>query len=136
MIYKCKHFSIYELVPPQMKNEEELNLWMIFPRRNLEVIDALREDYGSLIINSWEWGGKFEQSGIRLPNSQFYSQTSQHSYANAFDIHPQNEEVEKIRSDIRNRRFSYMERITGLELDVSWLHIDFRNYDGLLEFRP
>jgi len=136
MIFQCNHFGIFELVPPELKDSKEANLWMLFPKKNLEVIDALRDDYGKMYINTWSWDGRFSQSGIRLPSSDYYSTTSQHSYANAFDIHPQDEEVEKIRSDIMNRRFDYMEVITGLELNVSWLHIDFRNYDGLFTFSP
>jgi len=135
-MYRCKHFSIFELVPPEFKNEKEATLWMLFPKKNLEVIDAIREDYGKCFINTWPWDGTLSQSGIRLPKSDYYSPTSQHSYANAFDIHPLEKDVKIIRHDIIDRRFDYMRLITGLELDVDWLHIDFRNYEGLLTFKP
>ena len=136
-MYKCKHFAIYELVPPDIyESYEEWKLWNLFDPTGLEVIDLLRDKYGAFLINDYQWGWDHTQSGLRTEKSKYYSFTSLHSWARAFDKRPQDTPLEKIRQDISDRKFKFMEKIKGLELGVSWLHIDFRNSDSLISFRP
>lgn len=136
-MYRCRHFGIYELVPPEIHKEyEEWKLWNLFDSVGLEVIDLLRDTYGIFIINDYQWEGSYTQSGLRTRESAYYSFTSLHSWARAFDKKPQETPLEEIRQDILDRRYGWMEKIKGLELDVPWLHIDFRNSDTLITFRP
>lgn len=140
-MYQCKHFNIPELVPPELYNNNKnslYKLWWLFPKVLLITIDKLRETYGPVYCNTYIFNFNKPRvaSGLRLPDSKYYSETSQHSYANAVDLIWFANDVEKIRKDIIDKKYEWMKNIKGLELDVSWLHIDFRNSDKLITFKP
>ena len=136
-MYKCKHFLIEELVPPQVFKDRGQKAWQLLDDRMLMTIDRLREKYGSMTINSWKWGGDREWSGLRTSDSPYYSKYSQHSFGKAFDIIFKNVTAEKVRQDILANpdKFEF-EYINSLELGVSWLHIDSRNSNRIFAFRP
>ena len=136
-MYKCKNFSIHELVPPEIFNQyPEWKLWLLFDNRLLTVLDKLRDTYGPLTVNNWKWGGEYTQSGLRMSDSKYYSLTSQHAHGRAGDCRPEDVSVEAIRQDIIDRKYPWMKLIKGLELGVSWLHIDTRNNKTLVTFKP
>ena len=91
-MYKCKHFSIQELVPPDVYEDAKKNgvlwkLWYLFDTRTLITLDRIREfvDTG-ITINNWKWGGDFTDSGYRAPNSTVGSKYSSHRRCGAFDL--------------------------------------------------
>ena len=91
-MYKCKHFSIQELVPPDVyedakKKSETWKLWYLFDTRTLITIDRIREFLGTgITINNWKWGGDFTDSGYRAPNSTVGSKYSSHRRCCACDL--------------------------------------------------
>lgn len=129
MTYKCKWFQIEELVPEVVYNQagKEIYLWWMFDSQALFVLDMLREKYGKMLVNDWLWGGKRRMAGFRPWGSSIGSTFSQHHFGRAFDALPQEADPDDIRKDIQNQEFWWMEEITGLELNVSWLHFDTRN---------
>lgn len=137
-MYICKHFDIEELVPPEVYEmaSKEVNLWLIFDREALIILDNLRDTYGPLIVNDWKWGGERALSGFRPWETSTGSTFSQHKFGRAFDIIPQETSVETMRLDVLERQYTFMQRITGLELGISWFHFDVRNSDKLVSFRP
>lgn len=138
-MYRCEHFRIEELVPPEAMDlvENEAILWWLFDDRLLRVADRLRKDYGPMTVNDWPWGGEYTDSGLRLPGSQYYIPTSQHAHGRALDLKPREVSVGEVRQDITGRLRDYMCQVTGVELGVSWLHIDVRNTNGQLHtFKP
>ena len=136
-MYTCRHFLIKELIPPDLSHPKQwAALWRLFDDRLLRAADLLRDEYGPMTVNDWIWGGGYTDSGLRLPGSEYYSFTSQHSHGRALDLKPQDAEVQRIREDIIGRKKSWMGLITGVELDVEWLHIDTRNAEELHMFRP
>ena len=136
-MYKCKYFSLKELLPKRFYEENYPHygdkLWLIFDRRGLETIDSLRETYGKMFVNNWPWGGPLQYCGYRPPDCDVGSWLSQHRFGRAFDLHPLEASVEEIRNDILSGKWPL---IRGLELYVSWLHIDFRNASKLITFNP
>ena len=136
-MYKCKHFTLEELLPKQFFSEffptHGDKLWQLFRPTALKTIDGLRECYGKMFCNNWKWGGHLQFCGYRPPTCGVGSLLSQHRFANAFDLHPQEVSVLEIREDILNGKWP---TIRGLEVNVSWLHIDFRNSDHLITFQP
>jgi len=100
------------------------------------VLDLLRETYGPAVVNDWVWNGESTMSGFRPFGSPIGSAFSQHKFANAFDVHFHEADLHEVRADIMNRKYEFMSKIKGLELDVSWLHFDCRNCDELLTFKP
>ncbi len=132
---KSKYFKIHELVPKKMFEEYGESAWKYVDPRLIESIDKLKEHFnlGTMTINNYFWGGNREWSGIRTPDSPYYSYGSQHSYGNAFDIVFSNYTTEEARNYIIDNpdKFPY---IKGMELGVDWLHIDVRNEDKLITF--
>ena len=134
-MYKCEHFKIQELVPPQVYNDRGDLAWELLDDRALRTIDCLRADYGTCIINNWSYGGERMWSGLRTVESPYYSPYSQHSFGRAFDCIFTKVTAEQIRQDIVQGRRFYPD-ISGMELNTSWLHVDVRNTVKIKMFNP
>jgi len=133
---KSKYFKIHELVPKAMYEKYGEKAWRYVDVRLIETIDKLKEHFnlGTMTINNYYWGGNREWSGIRTPDSPNYSYGSQHSFANAFDIVFSDYSAEEVRNYILENLDEF-EYIKGMELQVSWLHIDVRNEDKIVLFK-
>lgn len=136
-MYKCKYFKIQELVPEHVYAARGEKAWYLLDDRALKTLDKLRETFGPLICNSWSWGGNRKWSGLRTPESQYYSPYSQHTYGRAFDLISSQKTAEELREYVLNNQeeFPY---IRGIELEVSWLHFDVGNRptDSIYTFKP
>lgn len=134
---KCSHFAIQELVPPHIYRKRGEKAWQLLDDRLLLTLERLRTKYGPMTINTWANGGDRQWSGLRTPGSPYYSETSQHSFGRAADCLFRDHSAEDVRQDILESPNSEMFRlINSLELGVSWLHIDVRNCDRILAFKP
>ena len=133
--YRCRHFAIHELVPSRVFTERGEKAWELLDDRLLIAIDFLRDEFGQMTINNYFWGGNRQWSGLRTADSHYYSPYSQHSFGRAVDVLFRDADVDKVRSSIVKNPDSYL-YIRGMELGTSWLHIDTRNYNGLLTFKP
>lgn len=136
MIYIPKYFKIQEFLPEDFYNEYKMrtdNLWFIFDGGLLRSCDVIRERYGKIFINTWLFSGDKHLRGWRPFNSDVGKPLSQHKFGRAADLEPQIVSAEEIRRDIIARKNEIgLGAITCIEKDVSWLHIDTRNYNGLL----
>lgn len=123
-----KFFKVHELVPKKMYDRYGEKAWRYVDVRLIETIDKLKEHFnkGSMTINNYYWGGKREWSGIRTPDSPYYSVGSQHNYGNALDIVCSNYSAEEVRQYILNNQDEFP-HIRRLEKDVSWCHLDLAN---------
>jgi len=125
---KSTKFKIYELVPVELYNSvHEDVLWQMMDPGLLATIDAIKAKFpkGSMIINSYKWGGDRGWSGLRTKNSKYYSPTSQHSLGKAIDAVFTAYDVEEVRQYILDNSEEFP-HIGGIELGVSWLHVDTR----------
>jgi len=132
---RSKYFKVHELVPKKMYEKYGKKSWRYVDTRLIESIDKLKEIFnlGTMTINNYVWGGSREWSGIRTPESPYYSYGSQHSYANAIDAVFSDYSAEEVRNYIINNQHEFT-HIKGMELGVDWLHIDLRNEDELTLF--
>jgi len=140
MDYIPKHFQSYEVVPREVhKAFEAVNqiykIWWLFDPRILKAADRIRERYGRMTCNDWFWGGKNHYRGWRPPGCNVGAKYSQHRFGRALDLIPSEVTAEDIRRDIKAGE-DFGNSVTCVEDDVSWLHIDCRNYQGLLIVRP
>lgn len=135
IMYKCKYFKIYELVPKEVYKERGEKAWSLLDDRMLITIDALRNKYGRIIINDYYFGGNSQWRGLRTPDSPYYSKYSQHTFGRAADCIFKDEDVDKVRKDILGDvdLFPY---INSVELNTSWLHFDVRNCDRITTYNP
>ena len=137
MTYKCRHFAIHELVPKKVFEERGEKAWQLLDDRMLRTIDMLRDRYGSMTINNYFWGKNREWSGLRTPDSPYYSVYSQHTHGTAFDIIFAETTAESVRQDIlANPDAEVFKYITTVELDTSWLHVDCRCITRIFTFKP
>jgi hypothetical protein len=144
-MYYPNHFNIWELVPPSLgKMVESRGVYqtfnILFDERLLRTMDMLRNEFGTMQVNTWKNGGVFEYRGFRPSGCDIGARLSQHRFGRAVDMIPLDSDVEHIREEILNRPNSVSyQYIGGLELDVSWLHIDVRGRlyaDKIATFTP
>lgn len=133
---KSKYFKIHELVPEHIYKKYGEKAWKFIDPRLIKMIDLLKEKFnkGTMTINNYYWGGNRNWSGLRTPKSKWYNETSQHSFGRAVDIIFSDYNVNEVRQYIIDNINLYKD-IKGIELDVSWLHIDVRNEDKLITFK-
>ena len=136
MIYICRFFEIQELVPSRVFHERGRKAWELLDDRLLITLDLLRERYGSITINNWHWDGSREWSGLRTPDSPYYSPYSQHTFGRAADCLFAQVAAADVRQDIlSNPDHSDFRLIGSVELGVAWLHFDVRNCERIKTFR-
>lgn len=139
--YKPKYFQIYELVPPEEYALVPHHiLWMCWNWEVPWTADQLREIYGPATVNDWYFGGRLKYRGWRPqkpPPGENWAEWTQHAWWNALDMNFKNADPEEIRQDIiANKYPEAFQYIRCIEANVPWLHMDCRNYDGLLVVVP
>jgi hypothetical protein len=107
----------------QYKGKENRLMWML-DKRLVESDQKLRDKFGSVTINDWWNGGDRNYSGIRLPDSPYYSFTSQHTWGRASDKIFKDAMATEVRSYIKSN-YLYL-GITCIEDNVTWVHSDVR----------
>ena len=133
---KSSKFKIHELVPIRLYNTvHEDVLWQMLDDRLLETIDKIKEllPKGTMVINSYHWGGDRGWSGLRTTDSKWYKEGSMHSVGKAVDFVCSEYSADEVRVIIMEN-LDILTHIKGLELDVSWVHIDVRDSDELITF--
>ena len=136
-MYKCNHFKIQELVPPKVYKTCKNKAWRLLDDRVLITLDRLRERYGPITVNNWHSGKDREWSGLRTPDSPYYSANSQHTFGRAADCLFSRTDAESVRQDILAAPVDKdFELIGSLELGVSWLHFDVRNCKRIKTYYP
>ena len=135
-MYIPKHFKAAELVPTTLYKKyasrgDEWILRILFDERLLRIIDIIRSEYGPMTINDWSWGGKNQWRGYRTGTVSIGATLSQHRFGRAVDMIPKNITADEIREDIIDDQMGQAyQHIGGLEMNISWLHIDTRGRDS------
>ncbi len=137
MSHKSKRFIIEELVPKGLHQKYGEKCWEFLDPNLLEMIDVIKERFpkGTCSINTWKWNGNRHWSGIRTSDSKYYSQGSMHTWGKAVDMIFSAYRSDEVREDILKNPNIY-KHIKGLELGISWVHIDTRNRETLKTFYP
>lgn len=145
-LYIPTHFTAAEMVPKAIydKYKNRGDVWFfqtLLDERLLIVADAIRTKFGSMTINDWSFTGPNQFRGFRPPSCGIGATLSQHRFGRAADmipkaaIHP-DEIRDYIIAHQHNKIWEY---IGGLEMDISWLHIDVRQRgtdDKIMLFYP
>ena len=122
-----KNFYLDEYIPEglyrQLENRPHVLIGLI-DRRLITADQRLRNVFGPVTINNWATGGDRNWSGIRTPDSPFYSPTSQHSWGRASDKVFSHATPEEVRSYIKIHWKKL--GIKCIEENVSWVHSDVR----------
>ncbi len=156
--YRTKHFVLKELVSPKTFRKFGESAWKFLDSRMLwsldqiwkflyqkakelgRVIEGKRNGGFSITINSWAWGGKYTESGLRDPNTKTGASFSSHKRGGAFDIKVAlftAAEVQQILKEAAEKGEECMKYVTRLEWGTSsWTHIDNCNVEKFTIFYP
>ncbi|MBL3591425.1 MAG: hypothetical protein JMN24_16800 [gamma proteobacterium endosymbiont of Lamellibrachia anaximandri] len=120
------YFHIAELVPPGIYEKfGDQRSWNFVNRRAYKNLVKIRQYVGKpFIINNYRDGGRREWSGFRTPESPYFSSTSQHSIANAYDIICSGLTPQELQEVVQTHYAKF--NIGGVELAPTWTHIDWR----------
>lgn len=138
-MYKCEHFRVEEFVPPAVYKKRGDKAWQCMDRGLLMIMDDLRELFDAPItINNWVWGGDRQWSGLRTPDSSYYSNTSQHAYGRAVDFlvkgidaHTARKMIDKWFKENKNGIANLVDSVTLEEgPSITWVHLDVRNNES------
>lgn len=136
-MYTCEFFAIHELVPKSVFEQRGESAWEFLDERLLRSLDLLRDRFGHMTVNNYFWGEEREWSGLRTPESPFYSPFSQHTFGRAADCLFAEVAAVEVRQFILARPNDPAYRfISAIELDTDWLHFDVRNTERIKTFRP
>lgn len=131
MVYRCKFFSIQELVHPNIHAKWGDRAWEFLDPRVLQSADQLREYFGPITINDWHVGGEHVDSGLREFLSTTGAAFSQHKFGRALDLKFKNTTPIGVASVITAQpsRFPFITTLEDVSKTITWLHIDVRNHD-------
>ena len=124
-----------EYIPKELYLKYKDKPWILIgliDNRLIKADQALRNVFGVVTINNWWFDGDRQWSGIRTPDSPFYSPTSQHTFGRASDKLFGQYTAEHVRVYIKSNWIAL--GITCIEVNVSWVHSDVRwnKGEGLL----
>lgn len=135
MFYMPQHFTVPELVPPDLYKLRGDEALIVMDARILWTLDALREHFGvPITVNNWQSGGPFQQRGFRN-DAGTGALLSQHRYGRAVDFDIQGITAAEFRALVKTGQLiGQMIHITAIEetnagQPISWVHCDCRNAD-------
>lgn len=135
--YVPDHFKIEELVPEGLIDEgiPEYILWGLFDKEALITLDNLRKHFGPAYVNTWAVGGDLHYRGYRPFDVNIGAKFSQHRFGRAFDVNFKSVEAEEVQEYIIAAKKTASPTlatkfITGLEVDVDWVHFDTRYHQN------
>ncbi len=129
--YKCEHFKIQELVDKPTYEKYGESAWMFFNPVALKTLDGIRDYFNKPItVNNWASGGNMDSRGLRSPNDNTGSKWGFHPKGNAFDFSVQGMTADEVREIIiEHQNEEPFCDITRMEINITWVHIDFANVD-------
>lgn len=129
MGYRCQHFSVYELVPPEVYQARGEKAWELLDPAALVTLDALRTHFGPVTVNDWRWGGSYKESGFRTAQSETGAVYSQHRYGRAFDCKFAETTPQAVYEYVlaHPEQFPHLTTLEDIRYTPTWLHIDVRN---------
>lgn len=130
-MYKTRNFKIEELVHPKILRDIGVtNSWMRLDPQCLRDLDSIRDAWGDPIyINR----GAADSRGLRPPDDPDGSFYSVHKQGKAFDLVPENGDVEGlydlIRELIEDGALLVMNTLEDRRYTPTWVHVAHMNHD-------
>jgi len=138
--YIPKYLKLHEVLPKdcyKLWKNKSYAIWGLFSSDLLKAVDLLREECGPVLCNNWSTGGNLQFRGYRPMDSKVGASLSTHKAFQALDLNFK-ESSEAVRQRIFSDPDKY--KISCIEMDISWVHIDTRNHDyqkyGILKIYP
>ena len=140
------NFTLQEFIDPATYGQfGESSIWFL-DQRVINIAQFIRERFKeSVVINDWNTGGKYKESGYRRPETTTGGAMSQHKFGRAIDVKligRANNGANDLRNDITTnfdiyRKFG-LTAIEAAEFAPTWCHIDTRwtGLETLLIVKP
>ena len=122
-----ENFYLDEYIPKDLYNKyihKPHILIGLIDERLIKADQALRDKFGPVNINTWYNGGNRHWSGLRTPESSYYTPASQHTYGRASDKIFLKTNAAEVRKYIKENWEKL--GISCIEDNVSWVHSDVR----------
>lgn len=140
MNYRPPNFELRELVPPSVYKRLGEKAWTLLNEDALRSLQAVRDKFGPIVINSWHVGGSFTESGLREPESKTGAKNSAHKRGMAFDCKPRMCLPQEMYDYILDNQseFPLIRRVENIEYTPTWVHIDVvpHNAPSIRVFKP
>jgi len=136
--YRCTHFNLQELVPPEVFAIGEC-AWELLDPRLLISLDTIREVLNvPIFVNSWQVGGPLKNRGFRAKDCTEGKPLSQHRFGRGVDFHSTAMTALELRLRVIeiNR---ILPHLTCIEDNTpTWVHVDCRaaSWDGMRIIKP
>lgn len=131
-MYIPLHFDPCELLPGVARDTTWVTLHpdlrALLDDRLIETADDVRGVLGvPCYANDYAYGGTRSACGYRRPNCTVGAPNSFHKRGQAVDLHPDGMTADDARAKVREAiEAGKLRHVGGVELGVSWLHIDIR----------
>lgn len=132
MSYRPKHFTIQELVAPNIYDDFGDKAWDMLDPKLLRALDKLREKFGAITVNNWRTGGPYKESGLREQSTKTGAPKSAHKRGMAADCKPFECTVHEVYAYILENphEFPEIRRVENITHTPTWLHIDTVDHPG------
>ena len=135
-----KNFDLRELVHPEIyKVVGDRSFDFLNPLLPI-TIQALRDEFGPIVINDWLWDGEFVNSGLRYPMSQFGAKLSAHKFGTAADLKFLDADPIQVQAYIHSHPedYLYITRLEDANITKTWLHVEVgdRRSNEIVIFKP
>ena len=127
-MYKPRWFETHELVYPLIWAARGDRALELMDERILITADQLRDKFGKITVNNYEWGGQYKESGLRSFTTQTGAKLSQHRFGRGLDMKFGQTTPQEVYDYILNspEDFEYITCVENIEATKTWLHIDCR----------
>lgn len=132
MLRVSKNFNIVEFIPQEIYTRYGDSAIRFINKDLIKIAQFIRDRFNNtVVINDWYYGGVYNESGFRTPDSNTGANLSAHKRGMAIDIKIEGYSSEYIRQDIIQNYDVYREYgVTAIELDtVGWVHISVENFN-------
>lgn len=126
-------FYLDEVIPPEIYSARGERSIALMDDRILKGLQLLRT-YARVpfVINNWQTGGKFHESGLRLHNTRTGAKWSQHKFGRALDIKPKGMTIRQLFAILKAHEDEFVSQglittVENIDYTLTWLHIDCRN---------
>jgi hypothetical protein len=126
--YRPKHFQLHELVPPDIFAARGTAAWELLDPRALMTLDSLREQFGPCVVNDWQSGGQYKESGLRSSQTATGAVYSQHKFGRAFDCKFKGASPDAVGAYViaHPDQFPHLTTIEDTAATPTWFHFDVR----------
>lgn len=134
-----ENFSLKELVHPELLRILGNRAASALNPLLLTSLQALRDEFGPIVVNGTYKGRTFVDSGLRQPHDMQYAKYSAHKFGFAADCKFKDVDPIQVQKHILEHPndYPYIIRLENAEITKTWLHVEAGVREGeIIVFNP